>query len=159
MNNAAVNLKKNDEYYTPLAVINKVTGGHIDYDPATNDYKVKEFGVLNYDTIDTNGLTADWTPHNRIWVNPPFTMKKEFMQKAVETVKANSEAIIWVLVPIETLTTKWFNAMVPKYDLIIPNGRIKFEDPNNPQAKSPAFGSVIITLGSHTKMQIKQLEL
>ena len=159
MSKGSVEFKKNDEYYTPLSVINKVTDGNIDYDPSTNDHKAKEFGVLNYDTIDTNGLTTDWIPHNRIWVNPPFTMKKDFIQKAVETVKANPDATIWILVPIETLTTKWFYAMVPKYDLIIPNGRIKFEDPNNPQAKSPAFGSVIIVLGNHTNMQIKQLEL
>ena len=159
MSKGAVNFKKNDEYYTPLAVINKVTGGHIDYDPATNDHKAKEFGVLNYDTVETNGLTTDWAPHNRIWVNPPFTMKKEFMQKAVETVKANPDATIWILVPIETLTTKWFNAMVHDYDLIIPNGRIKFEDPNNPKAKSPAFGSIIIKLGSQSSMTVESLEL
>lgn len=159
MSKGAVNFKKNDEYYTPISIINNITGGHIDYDPATNEHKAKEFGVLEYDTIETNGLTTDWTPYNRIWVNPPFTMKKDFMQKAVDTVKDNSEATIWFLVSIETLTTKWFNAMVTNYDLIIPNGRIKFEDPNNPQAKSPAFGSIIIILGGHTNMQIKQLEL
>lgn len=159
MSKGAVNFNKNDEYYTPLVVINKVTGGHIDYDPATNGNKAKEFGVLNYDTIETNGLTTDWTLYNYIWVNPPFTMKKEFMQKAVETVKANPEAIIWFLVPIGTLTTKWFNAMVTTYDLIIPNARIKFEDPNNPQAKSPAFGSIIIKLGSQSSMNVESLEL
>ena len=159
MSKGSVEFKKNDEYYTPLAVINKVTGGHIDYDPATNDHKAKEFGVLNYDTIETNGLTTDWATHNRIWVNPPFTMKKEFMQKAVDTVKDNPDAIIWVLVPIETLTTKWFYAMVPKYDLIIPNGRVKFENPSSPQAKSPAFGSIIIKLGSQSNMIVESLEL
>ena len=159
MSKGAVNFNKNDEYYTPLSIINNVTGGSIDYDPATNDNKAKDFGVLNYDTIETNGLTTDWTSYNRIWVNPPFTMKKEFMQKAVDTVKDNPEATIWFLVPIETLTTKWFNAMVTKYDLIIPNGRIKFEDPNNPKAKSPAFGSIIVKLGSQSSMNIKSLEL
>ena len=159
MSKGAVNFKKNDEYYTPLSVINRVTGGRIDYDPATNYHKAKEFGVLNYDTIDTNGLTTDWTPYNRIWVNPPFTMKKEFMKKAVETIKSNPEAIIWVLVPIETLTTKWFAEMVENYNLIMPNGRVKFEDPNQPQAKSPAFGSVIVVLGNHTNMQIMPIEL
>lgn len=155
----SVEFKKNDEYYTPLSVINKVTGGQIDYDPATNDHKAKEFGVLNYDTIETNGLTTDWAPHNRIWVNPPFTMKKEFMQKAVDTVRANPKATVWFLVPIETLTTKWFNAMVPKYDLIIPNGRVKFENPSSPRAKSPAFGSIIIVLGNGANMRIKPLEI
>lgn len=159
MSKGSVEFKKNDEYYTPLTVIKKVTGGNIDYDPATNKHKAKEFGVLSYDTIDTNGLTTDWTIYNRIWVNPPFTMKKEFMKKAVDTIKANPDATIWFLVPIETITTKWFYTMVPKYDLIIPNGRVKFEDPNNPQAKSPAFGSIIIVLGNHTHMHIKQLEL
>lgn len=77
----------------------------------------------------------------------------------METVKTNPDATIWILVPIETLTTKWFNAMVQNYDLIIPNGRIKFENPNNPQAKSPAFGSIIIKLGSQSSMTVESLEL
>lgn len=159
MTNSAINFNKNDEYYTPLSVVNKVTGGKIDYDPATTNEKAKEFGINNFDTIETNGLTTDWTTYKKIWVNPPFTNKKEFVKRAVETVKTNNDIKIWILIPVETLTTKWFNETVNLYNLFIPNGRIKFENPSNPKAKSPAFGSVVIELGGTVNGTIKDLEL
>jgi len=159
MSKGAVNFNKNDEYYTPLSVVRKITGGGIDYDPATTNEKAKEFGLNNFDTIETDGLTTDWSLYRSIWVNPPFSMKKEFIKRAVKTVKENNDIKIWVLVPIETLTTKWFNETVDLYDLFIPNGRIKFEDPSNPKAKSPAFGSVVIELGGTVNGYIKEVQL
>ena len=155
---AAKNYSKNDEYYTPKVVFDR-TIGSAEYDPATNKQKADEFNIKNYDTIETNGLTTDWSVFNRKWINPPFTLKKEFVRKAIETVKQNEEAVIFVLLPIETLTTNWFYDLTKNYDLFIPRGRIKFEDPRNPQAKSPAFGSVIIELSKDTSNKIKQFEL
>lgn len=159
MSKGAVNFNKNDEYYTPVSIVRQITCSKIDYDPATTIEKAKEFGVNNFDTIETDGLTTDWSLYRNIWVNPPFSMKKEFIKRAVETVNENNDIKIWVLVPIETLTTKWFNETVDVYDLFIPNGRIKFEDPSNPKAKSPAFGSVVIELGGEVKGSIKEVRL
>lgn len=150
---AAKNYSKNNEYYTPIWVIKK-TVGVPDYDPATNKEKAEEFGVKCYDTVTTNGLIQDWSVYNNIWINPPFTLKKEFFKKAVETIAQNKEANIYILVPIESLTTKWFYDLNLHYDLFLPRGRIKFEDPRNQNAKSPAFGSVVIHIGKSVSGKI-----
>lgn len=158
MSQAAKNYSKNDEYYTPKVVFDR-TIGYADYDPATNKEKAREFGIANYDTIETDGLKSDWGLFKRIWINPPFTLKKEFVKKAIETVKQNEEAVIFVLLPIETLTTNWFYDLTKNYDLFIPRGRIKFEDPRNPQAKSPAFGSVIVKFSHYARNEIISFRL
>ena len=86
---AKVNVKftKDNEYYTPKSVVEYFE--KFDYDPATCYEKAKEFGIKNYDTIETNGLTKDWTIYKNIWINPPFTDKHKFLEKAYQTYKDN----------------------------------------------------------------------
>ena len=69
---------KDNEYYTPKFVVDMF--GVFDYDPATTANKAQEFGIKNYDTIETNGLAQDWTQYRRIWINPPFTDKHKFQE-------------------------------------------------------------------------------
>lgn len=83
MSKTLVQLTKDDENYTPKWFVDKF--GSFDYDPATVEAKAVELGIENYDTILTDGLTKDWTQYKRIWINPPFTKKKEFLTKARET--------------------------------------------------------------------------
>ena len=138
-------LSRNDERYTPKAVVDYF--GPFNYDPCTTVKKADEFGIPNFDTIDTNGLDRDWTKFNRIWVNPPFSKKADFLRKAVETFNETG-ADIYFLCPIEYLTTKQFSSICRTSLIYIPTGRISFENgmPGGKQGKSPAFGSVIVRL-------------
>ena len=45
---------KDNEYYTPKEFVKQF--GNFDYDPATTKEKATEFGIQNYDTIETDGL-------------------------------------------------------------------------------------------------------
>ena len=76
---------KDNECYTPKYVIDYF--GKFDYDPATTPEKAKEFEIVNFDTKETDGLKSNWKLYKRIWINPPFTLKAQFLQKAVETYK------------------------------------------------------------------------
>lgn len=143
MAKANVQFTKDNEYYTPKWVVELF--GSFDYDPATTPEKAKEFGVTHYDTIETNGLIADWTPYKRIWVNPPFTRKHEFLAKAQETYNKTKNDI-YVLFPIEFLTTQRYHNICKGGKLYIPNGRINFESGIGKTGKSPAFGSVVLKL-------------
>lgn len=138
-------LSKNDERYTPKSVVDFF--GRFDYDPATTPDKAKEFGIKNFDTIKTDGLTSDWTQYKRIWINPPFTNKVDFLTKAVETFK-ETKADIFFLCPIEYLTTKQFSEVIGGGTIYIPTGRISFVNGqvNGKNGKSPAFGSVIVKI-------------
>lgn len=81
MSKGAINFSSDNEYYTPKWVVDLF--GKFDYDPATTKEKAEEFGVSHYDTIESDGLKADWTPYKKIWINPPFTIKHLFFKKAV----------------------------------------------------------------------------
>lgn len=150
MSKGKVGFKKDDDYYTPINFIKRFL--EPDYDPATTDYRAELLGVKNYDTIDTDGLKQDWTKYNRIWINPPFTNKKEFLQKAVDTYKS-TKADIYFLCPIEYLTTRTFHQILHEVGgtIYLPNGRVKFEK-NDGAKKSPAFGSVVVKIGGGWKI-------
>lgn len=153
MSKGAINFSTDNEYYTPLEVVSLF--GQFDYDPATTPERAKILSITNYDTEETDGLKSDWIKYKRIWINPPFTKKKEFWEKAWETYwRAHNE--IYFLCPISWLTTKQFHDHFRGGILYIPNERIKFETSNG-VAKSPAFGSVIIKL--QDSYQLKSIKL
>lgn len=102
MPKAGIQFSKKDEWYTPKEVVDFF--GTFDYDPATTKEQADELGIRNYDTISTDGLKKDWSKYDKIWINPPFTRKFEFLEKAV---KCGSH--VFFLLPIETLTTKRFH--------------------------------------------------
>lgn len=154
MSKGAVNFSTDNEYYTPKEIVSLF--GSFDYDPATTEEKAKDLGVSHYDTIDTNGLLSDWTKYKRIWINPPFTHKLKFLEKAVETyLKANNE--IYFLSPIGFLTTKGFYKQIKisgGVKLFIPNGRIKFQSGLGKDSKSPAFGSVVFRIQNCNEIEL-----
>jgi phage N-6-adenine-methyltransferase len=152
-----VQFTKDNEYYTPVEFVKRF--GQFDYDPATTKEKAAEFGIPNYDTIETDGLMTDWTKYKRIWINPPFTRKHEFFAKAAETYKqAKNE--IFILFPIEFLTTKRFHKALGVGGglLMAPDGRIKFESGLGKKSSSPAFGSVVFKFQDRLDIKLMRLE-
>lgn len=158
MAKAGIQFQKKDEYWTPKEVVDFF--GPFDYDPATTKELAEKFGIPYYDTIETDGLKQDWRRFDKIWINPPFTRKFEFLQKAMEVMLWN-DVKIFFLTPAETITTKKFHEIIggQPYTLWIPNGRIKFDDGSG-KLSSPAFGSVVIELDrSFVGTQIKHWRL
>lgn len=146
-----VTFTKDNEYYTPKEFVLRF--GQFDYDPATIEEKAEELMIPNYDTIETDGLLTDWTQYKRIWINPPFTKKHEFLKKAQETYQiAKNE--IYILFPIEFITTQRFHNIVGGGKLYIPNGRINFESGLGKKGKSPAFGSVVMKLQDRWEIEL-----
>ncbi len=143
MAKSQVQFTKDNEYYTPKEFVARF--GEFDYDPATTKEKAEEFGIANFDTIETDGLQNDWTQYKRIWINPPFTRKHEFIVKAWKTYQEVKNEI-YILFPIEFLTTARFHNSVGGGRLFIPNGRINFESGLGKKGKSPAFGSIVMKL-------------
>lgn len=157
MAKASVVFSKDNEYYTPKYVVDFFYPEGFDYDPATCEEKAKEFGVKYYDTIETDGLAQDWTKYERIWINPPFTDKHKFLAKAVETYNIAHNSI-FVLFPIEFLTTARFHDLNCKCKLFVPKGRINFESGLGKEGKSPAFGSVVIKLADENSIEYIDLK-
>ena len=150
-----VEFKKDNEYYTPKDFVEMF--GKFDYDPATTKEKAEEFGVKDFDTIETDGLKQDWTKYKRIWVNPPFSNKKDFIKKAQETYDI-TRADIFILFPVEFLTTKVFWETVKGATIYMPNGRINFESGLGKKGKSPAFGSVVIKIADEFTIELLKIK-
>lgn len=141
MGKAGVTFTKDNEYYTPSWFVQYF--GTFDYDPATTPEKAADLNITHFDTIDSDGLETDWTKYKRIWLNPPFTRKHEFLRKAQDTYnKAKND--IYVLFPIEFLTTKRFHDICKGGRIYMPNGRVNFESGLGKKGTSPAFGSVVM---------------
>ena len=112
MAKAGIQFAKKDEWYTPSSIV--ALFGRFDYDPATTKEKARDLGIAEFDTKETDGLKTDWTRYKRIWCNPPFTMKDKFLAKAVQTF-SETKADIYILLPIEFLTTKTFHNIMSKW--------------------------------------------
>lgn len=143
MSKGAINFSSNDEYFTPKWLVDRF--GKFDYDPATTREKAEELEIANYDTIETDGLKSNWHKYKRIWVNPPFTLKNAFLQKAQEYFDTTG-GDVYMLLPISYLTTKKFHEICGGGCIYVPNGRIKFENGVGGDTRSPAFGSIILKL-------------
>jgi phage N-6-adenine-methyltransferase len=155
--NNSIQFTKDNEYYTPKKIVKYF--GDFDYDPATTKEKAEEFGVTNYDTIETDGLKTDWNKYKRIWINPPFSEKHKFVEKAYKTYK-ESKGNIYILFPIEFLTTRRFHNAAKGLGgkIYIPSGRIPFESGLGKQGKSPAFGSVILKIQDKWEVEMIDIE-
>ncbi len=142
----------NDEWYTPEWVLTALNLNFV-YDPATTEWNAKRLNIPNFDTIDTDGLKQNWKEKAKdgdIWINPPFTLKPDFLKKAVEEIKGGFEGVIAYLAPANALTNKYIQEILKgiKVSLVIPDGRISFIDENMQPSKGAAFGSVILLLNT-----------
>ena len=158
MAKAGLQFSKKDEWYTPKEIVDKF--GQFDYDPATTEERAKYLEIPNFDTIETDGLSSDWSNYRYIWINPPFSRKFDFLKKLMATLQnPNRIETVCVLLPIETLTTRNFHEIVTEtFDVIIPNGRIKFDDGMG-GGTSPAFGSVVLVFGKGCQGKMMRCKL
>jgi phage N-6-adenine-methyltransferase len=156
MAKSQVQFTNDNEYYTPKEFVARF--GRFDYDPATTKEKAQEFGIPDFDTIETDGLSKDWTQYNRIWINPPFTLKHKFLAKAWQTYCAVKNEI-YVLFPIEFMTTARFHNSVGGGKIFIPNGRINFQSGLGKKGKSPAFGSVVMKIQDTLEIELIERSL
>ena len=87
---------------------------------------------------DENALFIEW--HGRVFVNPPYSNIRNFIEKGIlEVKKGNAEYVVF-LVPVRT-DTKWFHDLVyNKYELRFIKGRLKFGTGQN----SAPFPSMLI---------------
>jgi phage N-6-adenine-methyltransferase len=151
MAKGCVDFSNDNEYYTPKALVDFF--GPFAYDPATTSDKAAELGIPYYSTIETDGLCSNWLDYGSIWINPPFTHKHLFLNKAVETYR-KTKAHICILLPIEFLTTHRFHNSGATGRLFIPKGRIRFQSGLGKDSRAPAFGTVVLRLEDSNSVEL-----
>jgi site-specific DNA-methyltransferase (adenine-specific) len=118
--------KKSDHWSTPMDLYETLN---------------KEFN-FNYDpcplNADFDGLKTDW--HGSIFVNPPYSNIKGFLQKAHDELQKGNAKTVVFLIPSRT-DTKWFHEYVyNRADIRFIKGRLKFGNSKN----SAPFPSMLV---------------
>jgi len=119
---------KSDHWRTPIAFRKKLT---------------KEFGRL-YDPCPYHakfdGLNRDW--RGRLFINPPYSEIKQWVQKASFSVDTGKAKLIVMLLPART-DTKWFHEHIyqaQRREVRFIKGRLKFGGSKN----SAPFPSMLV---------------
>lgn len=147
MNKNKIYHNSKDEWYTPLSVIEYVKEqmGHIDLDPATTARNAKLMEIPNFYTEETNGLDKPW--YGKVWLNPPFSNKKEWIRKARQEIDNGNCERIFILLPMAFETMLWQEQILGKAIIHIPNRRISFIDGNTLKQKADIpFTSVLFEM-------------
>jgi site-specific DNA-methyltransferase (adenine-specific) len=118
--------KKSDHWSTPVDLYETLN---------------KEFN-FNYDpcplNADFDGLKTDW--NGSIFVNPPYSNIKGFLQKAHDELQKGNAKTVVFLIPSRT-DTKWFHEYVyNRADIRFIKGRLKFGNSKN----SAPFPSMLV---------------
>lgn len=126
-----------DDWNTPLWLFNLLHRlYHFTIDAAASD---KSHLLTKYWTEREDGLSQSWKGE-RVFCNPPFSQKAAWAKKAAER-----EADVAVLLLPATVDQKWFHRYVlgNGAEVIVPEGRIKFEPPPGVNASSPRFATIV----------------
>jgi phage N-6-adenine-methyltransferase len=142
-----------DIWQTPDEILSML--GDIDLDPCAGE--LTDIGDTNYRYPDTDGLEEDW--FGTVFVNPPFSDKSSFLEKAVE--EKESCDVIYVLTPDSTDTKSWWHKYIAsEADYIwFSEGRISYIDPSTGEkAGSPTFGTAISAFGEPPQDVLEKMD-
>ncbi len=127
MNNIVFS-KKTDDWSTPIDLYNKLN---------------EEFN-FNLDPCPlrslTDGLDIEW--NGNVFINPPYSNVKSFLQKGKDELKKNNAKVLVFLLASRT-DVKWFHEYVynkPNVEIRFIKGRLKF---GNSKSSAP-FPSMIV---------------
>lgn len=137
-----------NEYYTPLSIIKLLENKYqmkFDFDPATTHDKAKEFGISNYLTKEDDAVKQQWSG-NYVWINPPFSLKEEFLIKAREYLTINPLAMIFILLPNSFASQLFQKHILGRAKIHLFNKRIVFETEGETKYNRPPFDSCVCLL-------------
>ena len=142
-----------NEWYTPAKYIEsaRTVMGHIDLDPASNDFAQETVKAKEYYTIDNSGLNKEWL--GNIWMNPPYSAKeiKLFIENLLR-----SEFDQAVVLTNNSADTSWFVKMANACSLMcFTSGRISFYN-NDGQSSAPTNGQTFFYFGHETELFTKE---
>jgi len=150
-------LSDKDNWQTPpdlVAGLDQAVGG-FDLDPCAHPQT--DIGSENY-CIERgeDGLVEDW--HGRVFVNPPFSYKSDWLEKATNEVASGRVETAVVLTPDSTDTKSWWHEYIaPEAEYIcFCEGRVSYYD-SGERAGSPTFGTAISVFGRAPPSLVEEL--
>lgn len=141
----------NDEFCTPDYIfkqLDNIFNFNMDVAASSQNTKVENC----FFNKDENALLFNWG-NCRVFCNPPFSLKAEFIRKADEQVQAKHCPICVMILPLNCMDTKvWHEVIENRYHYEILKGRIAFI---NPETKQPQKGNNSGTVIVYFKKRIE----
>jgi len=101
--------------------------------------------------IGEDALAVEWGSRivdkvRRVWLNPPYSMNKQFVAKAAEEAR-EGRAQTTLLLPATTDVRWWHEFVEAKPNVLVEllSPRVRFLRPDGSLAGSPNFGSALVT--------------
>lgn len=139
---------KSDEWATPKSFyrpLREAVNG-FDLDPASGA-EDEPIATEQY-TKEDDGLSQKW--FGTVFVNPPFSDKDKWIDKAINEVNKSRAETIVMLLPVDT-STKWFHKISEEATVFcfIGPGRMDFERDRQPGGKDkrPNFAVMTVVFG------------
>lgn len=98
-----------------------------------------------YFSAEDNALTKSWACDGAVWCNPPFSLKREFLEKAwIESIE--HKIPVCVMIPFEPATKWWADYVMGRATVVfIPDGRYSYLHPETGEdIGSPNFASCFV---------------
>lgn len=150
---------KKDTWQTPPKLLDMLTKHvHIDLDPcAGQDTMIGDENIRP----PKNGREYQW--NGTVFVNPPFSNKADWLQKAVEEYKYGDTDLIIFLTPDSTDVKSWYHKyIVPHAEYTwFSYGRINYIDPtkdNDESTSGATFGTALSFFGDVPTPLLKELD-
>lgn len=124
--------KATDNWQTPPEIYNPLNAEfNFDFDPCPLNSKL-------------DGLSINWGKVN--FVNPPYSLVKQFLKKAWDEIKAGNSEIA-VFLTFSNTDTGWFHEYIyHKAEIRFIKGRVKFLNSNGEKVNSAMRPSMIAIL-------------
>lgn len=151
--NAVVNYDP-DVWSTPRAIIYAARElmGHIDIDPASNDFAQTYVQAGMYYTKDTDGLAHEW--RGNLWLNPPYSKTGAWVTKLFNELPNIDRGV--VLVNSYT-DTAWFRQLAETFPVLFTRGRLQFEHPARSGDRN-RMGQALFNIRNDTDRFVKVFE-
>lgn len=150
-----LNTVEKDDWQTPTWVIKAIEKHHgtINTDPSQGPGT--EIGDTRNYNKDDDGTANPWI--GTVFCNPPFSMKTEFLDKAVAEVMRKEVGTIFFVTPDGTDTKSWWHEYIAEYANYIwfSYGRISYLRPDGEEVGSPTFGTAISVFGDTTEEMLE----
>mgnify|MGYP002761021448 CR=1 FL=1 len=142
-----VQKSKKDVWQTPPEVYEPIADAHggIDTDPCAG--RGTEIAERNIRPPE-NGLAQPWV--GVVFMNPPFSNKTEWLEKAVEESQRQAVDVVYVLTPDSTDVASWWHEYIAAHAPVtwFATSRVNFIDPETgEQASGVSFNTAISVFG------------
>jgi DNA N-6-adenine-methyltransferase (Dam) len=145
-NTAAFLSNVSDEWYTdgPYVEAARAVLGGIDLDPASCAEAQCTVRAKRIFTIKDDGLSKPWK--GRVFLNPPFSLNKRFVPKAIEEYEAGRVSAAVLVLNGQRFDAGWFQPLW-HYPICFTDHRPVFKNPGKVVPPSPIGGMVFVYLG------------